>query len=171
MEKFDPRTDAYIEKSAEFANPFLKHLRGLIHQASPEISETIKWGFPHSNYKVTICSMASFKAHCAFGFWKSSLLKNPHNILQKNSTESSMGQLGRITSIKDLPANDILIEYTTEMLALNEAGVKIPAKKTKSALEYVIAPDYFLEHLENNQSAKSVFFNFSNSHRKDIFLD
>ena len=43
MPKIDKRVDAYIAKSADFAQPILKHFRKLIHQASPEVEETIKW--------------------------------------------------------------------------------------------------------------------------------
>ncbi|RYG18518.1 MAG: DUF1801 domain-containing protein [Chitinophagaceae bacterium] len=70
MEQFDERVDAYIAKSAPFAQEILNHIRNLVHQASPLISETMKWSFPHFVYKETICSMAAFKEHCAFGFWK-----------------------------------------------------------------------------------------------------
>ena len=35
MGKKDPRIDAYIEKSAPFAQPILKRLRKLIHVACP----------------------------------------------------------------------------------------------------------------------------------------
>ena len=66
MEKFDDRVDSYIEKSATFAQEILKHIRSLVHQASPLISETIKWGFPHFVHKGSICHMAAFKGHCTF---------------------------------------------------------------------------------------------------------
>ena len=46
MEEYDSRVDAYIEKAAPFAQPILKHLRQLVHAASPQLKETIKWGFP-----------------------------------------------------------------------------------------------------------------------------
>jgi hypothetical protein len=127
MEKHDKRIDAYINKSADFAQPILEHIRKLIHQASPEITETIKWGFPHFDYKGTVCSMAAFKNHCAFGFWKSSLLKDPYKLLSKN-TEDAMGQLGRISSLNDLPEDKILIEYIQDAVKLNEAGIKISKK-------------------------------------------
>jgi uncharacterized protein YdhG (YjbR/CyaY superfamily) len=39
----DPRVDAYIEQSAEFARPILKHLRQVIHSACPTVHETIEW--------------------------------------------------------------------------------------------------------------------------------
>jgi hypothetical protein len=74
MGKTDPRVDAYLARSQEFAKPILTHLRDTVHAASPEIDEDMKWSFPHFMYKGMLCSMASFKAHCAFGFWKGALV-------------------------------------------------------------------------------------------------
>lgn len=167
MGTYDKRVDIYIEKSADFAKPILNHLRELIHQASPEINETIKWSFPHFDYKGTVCSMASFKQHCAFGFWKSSLLPDPQNLLSAE-VESAMGQFGRITSIKDLPADEILLEYIRNAVLLNETGVKIPKKRNSSvAPEAHVIPDYLREALSHNPTAQNTFDNFSNSHKRE----
>ena len=46
MPNIDPRIDAYIEKSKDFAKPILIHLRSLVHDACPDVTETIKWSFP-----------------------------------------------------------------------------------------------------------------------------
>ena len=166
MEKFDSRIDEYISKSAEFAKPILNHLRSLIHQASPQISETIKWGFPHFDYKGTVCGMASFKQHCALGFWKGSLLKDEHQILQKESSEA-MGQFGRIQALSDLPEDGIIISFILQAVELNEKGVKLvkkPKPVTDNALE---VPSYLREELEKHDQALLNFNNFSNSHRKE----
>ena len=69
--------DMYIGNAATFAQPILEHLRELVHKACPEVEETIKWGFPHFEYKGVMCSMAAFKKHCAFGFWKSAIMSDP----------------------------------------------------------------------------------------------
>ena len=75
MGKHDPRVDAYIAKSADFAKPILTHIRKVVHAACPDVEETMKWSAPHFDYKgEMMCGMAAFKAHCAFGFWKSSLV-------------------------------------------------------------------------------------------------
>ena len=74
MPKQDPRIDAYIAKSAEFAQPILKHLRKIVHTACPDVQETLKWGMPHFDYKGMLCGMAAFKQHCTFGFWKGELI-------------------------------------------------------------------------------------------------
>jgi uncharacterized protein YdeI (YjbR/CyaY-like superfamily) len=165
MERFDPRIDAYIDKAADFAKPILNHIRTLVHQASPDVSETIKWGFPHFDYKGTICSMAAFKQHCAFGFWKSKLPSDPHNILQKETSEA-MGQLGKLKSISDLPENEVLMSYILEAIDLNERAVKI-TKKPIDYLPNVNAPQYFSDILSQHPPAKLAFDTFSNYHRRE----
>jgi uncharacterized protein YdeI (YjbR/CyaY-like superfamily) len=165
MEQYDSRIDAYIEKSAEFAKPVLTHIRKLVHLASPEIRETIKWGFPHFDYKGTICSMAAFKEHCVLGFWKSSLLSDPNNILKQESADA-MGQFGRMKSIADLPEDNVLISYIREAIALNEKGVKV-SKKPASTTALIQTPVDFLEMLLSHPGAQANFEKFSNSHRKE----
>lgn len=51
-----------------------------------------------------LCNMASFKQHCAFGFWKASLMKDAQ-LLENAKSESAMGHLGKITSMKDMPSD------------------------------------------------------------------
>ena len=75
MPRTDPRVDAYIDRAADFAKPILKYIRTTVHAACPDCEETMKWSFPHFMYKGMLCSMASFKEHCAFGFWKGALLE------------------------------------------------------------------------------------------------
>src|SRR4051794_33444960 len=36
-DNFDPRVDAYINKSAAFAQPIIEHLRELVHKTVPDI--------------------------------------------------------------------------------------------------------------------------------------
>jgi uncharacterized protein YdeI (YjbR/CyaY-like superfamily) len=166
MEKLDKRVDAYIERSADFAKPILIHIRELIHRVAPEISETLKWSFPHFEYKGTVCHMASFKQHCTFGFRKGTLLPDPNNILSSESS-SAMGQFGRITALSDLPSDEILELYIRNALLLNETGVKLPSTKKATTTKAVELPEYFSEALSKNPLAHSAFANFSNSNKKE----
>ena len=61
MGKRDPRIDACIAKSADFAQPTLKHLRKLMHRADPQIQKTLKWGMPSFTRHGIVCNMAAFK--------------------------------------------------------------------------------------------------------------
>src|SRR5882672_7607606 len=98
MGKRDPRVDTYIAQSADFAKPILTHLRKVVHAGCPDVEETLKWSFPHFMYKGILCSMAAFKAHCAFGFWKGKLLAEKHQALA-DTREFAMGEFGRITAL------------------------------------------------------------------------
>jgi uncharacterized protein YdeI (YjbR/CyaY-like superfamily) len=165
MGKTDKRIDAYIAKSADFAKPILTHLRKLAHQACPYMQETIKWSFPHFEYQGVVCSMAAFKQHCAFGFWKASLLRDFEKKLLAQG-ETAMGHFGRITSLNDLPPDKQILKYIREACRLNEQGLKIVKSKpvVKKAL---IVPAYFKKELAKHPKARTVFDAFSYSHRKD----
>jgi uncharacterized protein YdeI (YjbR/CyaY-like superfamily) len=165
MNKQDPRIDAYIAKAAPFAQAILQHIRKLVHKACPDITETMKWSFPHFEYKGVVCSMAAFKQHCAFGFWKASIMKDPNKIMQIKD-RGAMGHFDRITTVKDLPADKIMIAYIKEAVQLNENGIKLPAK-TKTTQKEIVVPTAIIAALKKNVKAKKVFEAFSPSHQKE----
>src|SRR5688572_15801068 len=107
MGKKEALIDAYIAKSADFAKPVLNHFRQLVHKACPEVEEKMKWSFPHFDYLGMMCSMASFKSHCAIGFWKASLMTDSGTLKEGNN--EAMGHYGRITALKDLPPDKIIL--------------------------------------------------------------
>ncbi len=162
----DARIDLYISKSAEFAKPILLHLRELIHTACPDVQETIKWGFASFDYKGPMCSMASFKQHCAFGFWKASLMKDKA-LLANAKSESAMGHYGKITLLKDLPSDKKIIAHIKEAMMLNEKGIKLPPRKVTTPKKEIVVPDYFLKQLMKNKKAFTTFENFSPSHKRE----
>ena len=162
----DKAVDSYILKAADFARPILLHIRELVHHACPQVEEKMKWSFPHFDYKgEMMCSMAAFKQHCAFGFWKASLMKDPI-LLENARSESAMGHMGKITSLKDLPPDKKIIGYIKEAMALTDKGVKLPAK-AKAEKKELEVPDYFLKALSENKKAKATFENYAYSHKKE----
>jgi len=157
--------DTYIAKSADFAKPILNHLRELIRKACPEVEEKMKWSFPHFDYKGNMmCSMAAFKQHMAFGFWKGSMMKDKP-VLEGNKSKEAMGNLGRITSLEDLPKDSKITGWIKEAMKLNDAGVKLA--KTVNVKKEIKMPDYFAKALSKNKKAKTVFENFSPIHKRE----
>jgi uncharacterized protein YdeI (YjbR/CyaY-like superfamily) len=139
----------------------------LVHKACPGVTETMKWSFPHFEYKGILCSMAAFKHHCAFGFWKTSQMKDPYHVMSVNG-KTSMGSLGKITSLKDLPSNKILIEYIKEAMKLNEEAAKLPVrKKPKQPAKVLKVPNDLLKALKSNIIAKDTFNGFSTSKKNE----
>jgi uncharacterized protein YdeI (YjbR/CyaY-like superfamily) len=162
MPSYDKRIDAYIEKSAEFAQPVMIHLRDLVHKACPEVTETLKWSMPSFEYKGLLCGFAAFKQHCTFGFWKQSLLET--DAFPKNRT--AMGSFGRITSLKDLPSDKVMIGLIHQAMELNEKGIKVPKKPAAPKKDLVI-PDVLKKALSKNKSAKTTFEKFPYSCKKE----
>lgn len=164
MAQKDKRIDAYIAKSAEFAQPIMEHLRALVHKACPEVTETIKWGFPHFEYKGILCTITSFKQHCSFGFWKATLMEDPQGILETIG-KTAMGHLGSIKNINDLPADKTIVAYIKVAMKLNDEGINVVRPKTEK--KTLVVPSYLKKALAANKKALKTFEDFSYSNKKE----
>ncbi len=158
--------DTYIENSEDFAQPILRHLRELVHRTCPGTNESIKWGFPHFEYHGILCSMAAFKGHCTFGFWKAPLITDPDHRLLKMG-ETAMGNFGRIGKLSDLPPDKILILYIREAAKLNVTGAKVPRRRKPTMNKELPVPVYFMRTLRKNKKALETFKNFSYTNKKE----
>src|SRR4030095_9345025 len=157
-QQLDPRIDAYIEKSAPFAQQVLTHLRRLMHQACPHATESVKWGMPFFLQQgVILASMAAFKRHCAFGFWEPEMKK----VLAREGLKSSeaMGSLGRITGLPDLPPDHVLLAYMRPSGELVESGQRTKSieRRKKAKPRAVRIPPELRAALEKSKMATKVF--------------
>jgi uncharacterized protein YdeI (YjbR/CyaY-like superfamily) len=158
----DPRVDAYIGRQADFARPILEHLRAAVHRSCPEAEETLKWSMPAFLYKGEIlASMAAFKAHATFGFWRGSLV-----VGEGDEQKSAMGQFGKLTSVRDLPSDAVLGQLIGKAMVLTESGVKVkrPVKHAKPELE---TPADLAAALDANPAARASFDSFPPSAKRD----
>lgn len=158
----DPRLDAYIAKSADFAKPILTHLRAVVHSACPDVDETMKWSSPHFDYRgEMMCGMAAFKEHCRFGFWKGALIPGVPSM-----SDLVEGPMGWITSVKDLPSKTVLSGYIKQAMKLNDTGVKVARMKGPSRKPLPTPPD-LSRALKANKAAKTAFEAFSPSAKRE----
>jgi uncharacterized protein YdeI (YjbR/CyaY-like superfamily) len=162
----DTRVDAYIASSAGFARPILTHLRKVVHGACPGVEEDIKWGTPHFLYKGMLCSMAAFTSHCAFGFWKGSLLADEPGKLAKVGN-TAMGQFGRITTLEDLPDERTLTAYVKKAARLNEDGVKAPVRKRTARARPIKVPADLARLLKKHRRSLAAFEGFSPTNKRE----
>lgn len=161
MPTIDPRIDAYIAASPEFARPILTHLREAIHASCPEVEETMKWSRPHFEYLGLLCGMSAFKAHCGFGFWKGGLM------FPGMDEREAMGHFGRITSVKDLPSKKDLAAYIKKAMKLNEEGVAARARAKPAVPRPLNVPAYFQAALEANEAGLEKFNAGSTSFKRE----
>lgn len=160
----DPRIDDYIAGRAAFAQPILKKLRGLIHQACPEVEETIKWSAPFfmSGGRV-LCNMAAFKEHVAFGFWHQGMQQVLGTDGEK--ADHAMGSFGRITSVTDLPPDKKILAYLRQALALNASD--LPARAPVAKRPPPKAPEDLAAALKKNKAAAATFEKFPPGQRRE----
>jgi uncharacterized protein YdeI (YjbR/CyaY-like superfamily) len=161
MAATDPRIDAYIAAQADFARPILEHLRRVVHEAAPEAEETIKWGMPHFTVGGRILSgMGAFKAHVTFGFGMGK------EVLGATEWEGkAMGQFGRLTSVADLPAEEVLKGMIRRAAEAAAAGPKPRPKKPPKPEAAV--PDDLAAALASNPAAQATFDAFPPSCRRE----
>jgi uncharacterized protein YdeI (YjbR/CyaY-like superfamily) len=159
-----PRGAASIPNAAYFAQPILTHLREVVHAACPDVQETMKWSMPFFDYHGVMCNMAAFRQHATFGFWKGALI--PGLAPNSNSGGDSMGNLGRLTSVKDLPSRKVLAGYVKAAMRLNEDGVAVRTPKKAPKPEATVPSD-LAAALKKNRKAATTFEGFPPGHRRE----
>jgi hypothetical protein len=165
----DGRVDAYVEKAAPFAREVLTHLRTLVHAACPEVEETMKWGMPFFELNgVILGNMAAFKQHCSLGLWGPEM----STVLRKDgfSDVEGMGKFGKITSLKDLPPDKVLIGYLRQAAGFVLRGERTtsmarPVKNVVKAAAEI--PAELTAALKKNKPAAKVFADFSPSCKRE----
>jgi uncharacterized protein YdeI (YjbR/CyaY-like superfamily) len=165
MSARDPRVDAYIARSAAFAQPILSRLRDLVHEACPEVEETLKWGAPSFMHAGGIlCFMAAFKQHASFGFWKHAL------VLGEDVPREGMGSLGKLTRLDDLPPKKQLLAWIRKAALLNAQGARTPAvrKAGRPKPQPDVPPELAAAlAMRKHARARAVFEAFPPGHRRE----
>jgi uncharacterized protein YdeI (YjbR/CyaY-like superfamily) len=159
----NPKVDAYLARTQPFAHPIMTHLRDLVHQACPDVEETIKWSRPFFEYRGTIlCHMSAFKEHCNFGFWGEEM----------GAVLRDAGALSRITSVADLPGDKKMLGWIRQAAALVDSGQHTSPIAARSKLVNAPKPDLetpaeFGAALKKNKKATAVFAAFSPSCKRE----
>ncbi|MEZ5366800.1 MAG: YdeI/OmpD-associated family protein [Bryobacterales bacterium] len=157
-----PKLDAYIDSAPEFAKPFLVQLRALVHEACPEVEETIKWSVPHFEHKGVLVGVSAHKKHINLIFWKSSLMRDTYGLFE---AAGSMKPI-RIEAGEAPPSDRVLRGYILQAVALNESGVKPEPRKSKPKSE-IETPKDLVAALATNKAAKAVYQGLPPSHRRE----
>lgn len=168
METKNPRVDAYIAKQPPFAQPILKELRAIAHEADPGITEDIKWGAPAFMHKGIVFIMAGFKAHVGVNFWKGALIVPSQS--RRATDDKAMAQIGRMGSLGEMPPKRTIIGYIRSAIKLNEGSVQSPKRVKEAAVKKrapLRMPPSLSAALERNAKARLTYDNFSPSHKRE----
>lgn len=153
----EPRIDAYIASAQPFARPILERVRERVHAVMPDVEEAMKWSHPTylKNGKIVL-GTAAFKEHAAVNFWRGSELG-----LARSG--EAMGQLGKLTSVADLP-------HDLDSMIAKAADVSVapaPAKAKKAPKPMPDLHPDFAAALDKAPKAKAIMDAFPPSCRRE----
>ncbi len=157
----DPRVDAHIEASADFARPLLVWMRARVHAAVPDVAESIKWSRPAFLLGGRpFAMMVAFKGHCSFGFWEHIAGSWDHD------GAGQVEQFRRITSLADLPdAADF--EAMVRAAANRIAAGARPKRQPGQPRPPLEVPAELAAALAADEKAQATFDAFPPSARRD----
>jgi hypothetical protein len=78
----DPRVDSYIDSLPGWQQAICREVRGLVHAADPEVTETIKrTRLPYFVLQGNICSLLAAKDHVNVFLYDGAIVPDPEGII------------------------------------------------------------------------------------------
>ena len=158
-------SSAFIARAQPFAKPILTRIRALVHRACPDATETIKWHMAAFQGRGLLVLMAAFKAHCALVFWKGKLVDPPGPL-----HDGADGHYGKITSLKDLPADALVIKKLRLAAELDAAGTPTPGRGARVPKKDPAMPADLRAALAKAPRAQKQFAAFSPSCKSEYVM-
>jgi len=161
----NPKLDWFFSKAGKWQKEF-ELLRTII--LGCDLKEELKWGQPcYSFEKSNIVLIHGFKEYCALLFFKGVLLKDPKNILIQQTANVQAARQVRFSNIQEIvKMKTTFKKYIYEAIEVEEAGVKVPLKKT-SAFKI---PEEFQNALERTPGLKKAFYALTPGRQRGYLL-
>lgn len=120
--------DTYINKKQSWQQIILQQLREVLHEADPDISETLKWGAPYYEHDGRVAWMFCAKEWVNFSLLEGALLDDSHGLFEQ--TDNKAMRTIKIRRGKDVPAK-VIARLIKQAVANNIAGKKVVFKRPK----------------------------------------
>jgi hypothetical protein len=117
----DPRVDAYIDGLADWQQAICRRVRALVHEADPEVVETIKRTVqPYFVLDGNVAALLSAKDHVTVFLYDGGIAPDPQGII----TGGHGNETGRMIAIsRDEPINEAaMLALFRAIIADNRAG-------------------------------------------------
>ena len=112
----------------------LQQLRMILLECG--LTEEVKWSVPCYTWENNnVAIMSAFKEYASISFFKGSLLKDPHGILEKPGENSQAARLFKFTDVeKIIELEPVIKDYIHEAIEIEKAGLKVEFKKNPEPL-------------------------------------
>ena len=129
MKKTNPKVDFYFAKAKKWQKE-IGTLRRIILEC--DLTEELKWGKPFYTFQDgNVAVIWGFKEHCALGFCKGALLKDPRSLLVAPGENTQAVRKIQFTGVQEIVAlESILKAYIRDAIAVEKAGLEVSYKKT-----------------------------------------
>jgi uncharacterized protein YdeI (YjbR/CyaY-like superfamily) len=165
----NPKVDWYFSKAKKWQKE-LEQLRMIVLDC--HLTEELKWGCPcYTFQKSNIVLIHVFKDYCALLFFKGALLKDKKGILVQQTENVQAARQIRFTPAKGgireiVKMKRTLKAYIYEAIEVEEAGLKVPLKKTT---EFNM-PEEFENKLKKIPALKEAFYALTPGRQRGYLL-
>jgi uncharacterized protein YdeI (YjbR/CyaY-like superfamily) len=161
----NPKVEWFFKKEGKWQKEF-EQLRMIVLDCG--LTEGLKWGQPCYMYeKRNIVLIHGFKEYCALLFFKGALLKDTKGILIRQTENVQGPRQIHFTNGKEITKlKRVLKAYVYEAVEVEEAGLKVPVKKTS---EYAV-PEEFQKKLNKNRALKTAFYALTAGRQRGYLL-
>jgi len=152
MNSINHNIDWFFNKAAKWQKE-IEQLRKIVLDCG--LTEELKWGCPCYTFEgKNIVLIHVFKEYCALLFFKGALMKDPEGILIRQTENVQSARQIRFTNLKEIvKLAPVIKAYIYQAVEVEEAGLKVPLKKTK---DFTI-PEEFQKKLDEMPSLKTAF--------------
>ena len=160
----DPRVDAWL--AASRWREEMTALRGILRETA--LAEDFKWGKPcYLSGGHATAILFGFKAYCAVGFLRGSLLKDPNGLLVAPGEHSQAMRQIRFTNVGEVrQLAPVVRAYAEEAIGLERAGIKV-AFREKAELDL---PEELQLRLDADPALKAAFEALTPGRRRGYML-
>lgn len=129
-ENTNPNVDWFFEKPSPWQKAY-RQLRKIVLDCG--LTEELKWGKPCYTFQgKNVLLIHGFKDYCAVLFHKGALLQDTEGILVQQTEHVQAARQVRFAGVQEIAGlQHILKRYIYEAIAAEEAGLRVPLKKTK----------------------------------------
>lgn len=119
-----------------------------------DLEETCKWGVPcYTINDKNVLLISAFKNHCAFSFFKGSLINDPKQLLTKPGKHSQATRFLSFTTVEQIARMKEDIQYYIDQaIEIEKAGLRVNFKRNPEPL-----PEELERRMEEDPVFKSAF--------------
>jgi uncharacterized protein YdeI (YjbR/CyaY-like superfamily) len=142
----------------------MEQLRGILLDCG--LTEEFKWKIPvYSWLGKNVIAINGLKEYCALAFFKGALLLDTDDLLSKPGDNTQAPRWIKFTNARDITRlRNVLKAYIYEAIEVENAGVKLPARKP------LPVPEELEKKFKKNATLKKAFFSLTAGRQRAYLL-